>query len=91
MTAATADVLLKCLELSRYIIDKNVKFDINVKMGEGVDEFNFNFKKEGTKYLSPSKMKRNSERRNEYLQKKIKSEKGSNDDKTVSDADVETE
>ena len=60
-------------------------------MGEGVDEFNFNFKKESTKHLFPSKMKRNSERRNEYLQKKIKSEKGSNDDKTVSDADVETE
>ena len=87
MTAATADLLLKCLELTRYVIDKNVDFGINVRIGEGVNEFNFNFKKEGTmKHLSPSQTKRNFERRNEYV-KKFKSETGSKDDKTISKDD----
>ena len=56
-----------------------------------MNEFNFNFKKEGTKHLSPSQMKRNFDRRNEYVKKKFKSEMGSIDDKNVSVANVETD
>ena len=77
MTAAATDLVLKCLELTRYAIGKNVNFDFNVKIGEGTGEINFNFKKEGTmKHQSPSQTKRNFDRRNDYVQKKIKSERG---------------
>ena len=69
------EILLKCLELTRYMADKNVDFFIDIKVGEGKDEFVFNVEKATTmKKMSPSKLKRNVERKNDFNNKKLKME-----------------
>jgi hypothetical protein len=74
MASENTELLLKCLELTKHIVDKNMFCCINVKMGEGKDEFVYNFNNGLTKRLSPSQEKRNFLRKQEYLKNKVKDE-----------------
>ena len=76
MAAGNNEMLLKCLELTRHIVDMGVDFAINVKFGEGRTEFCYNFEKGSApaKNVSPSKQKRNLERKNNFFSKKLKTE-----------------
>ena len=71
MAAINQELLVKCLELTKYAIENCGAFDINVMMGDGIDAFKYNFRRPGqSKNLSPSQRKRNDLRRQEFCRKK---------------------
>ena len=74
MAAENAELLLKCLELTKHIVDRNMMCFIDIKMGEGKSDFKFTFNNGLKKRLSPSQEKRNILRKQEYMKKKVKDE-----------------
>ena len=76
MAAEKSELLLKCLELTKHIVDRNMTCVINIKMGEGKDDFNYNFNNGLIlKKISPSQEKRNFLRKQEHIKNKVKIEK----------------
>ena len=76
MAAENSDLLLKCLELTKHIVDRNMTCVINIKMGEGKSDFNYNFNNGLVlKKTSPSQEKRNFLRKQEHMKNKVKMEK----------------
>ena len=74
MAANNQELMFKCLELTKYVIDNGVDFEMTVKIGDGDNAFAYNFKRGGSKsnYLSPSQRKRNEDRKQEYCRKKAR-------------------
>ena len=87
MAAENSELLLKCLEFTKYIVDRNMMCSINIKMGEVKNEFNYNFSNGARTKLSPSQEKRNILRRQEFINRKVKEEL--TEEANVSDATVE--
>ena len=74
MAANNQELMFKCLELIKYVIDNGVDFEMSVKIGDGDNAFTYNFKRGGSnsKNLSPSQRKRNEDRKQEYCKKKLR-------------------
>ena len=71
MAAVNHELLVKCLELTKYVVENGIACDINVMMGEGSNAFTYNFRRTGhSKTLSPSQRKRNELRQQEFCRKK---------------------
>ena len=68
---ANSEMLVKCLDLTKHIVDKIMVCHINIKFGEGKDEFAYNFNNVCAKRMSPSQEKRNFLRKEEHIKKKI--------------------
>jgi hypothetical protein len=49
MAFENSELLLKCLELTKYIVDRNMTFNMNIEMGEGKDGFIHDFNNDGKK------------------------------------------
>ena len=75
MSTENSEILLKCLELTKHIVDRNMGCFINIKLGEGKSEFSYNFNNVLKKKISPSQEKRNNLRKQEYIKnKEVKTE-----------------
>ena len=72
------ELLTKCLEFTRQMVVNDVMFKINLKIGHGDENFEFNFNNLQKK--NPSKIKRDIERRKEFTIKKGKTKSKEKDE-----------
>ena len=73
MADIKCEFLAKCLEFTRQMVVDDVMFQINLKIGHGDENFEFNFNNLQKKKLS--QIKRDTERRKEFTKKKENIEK----------------
>ena len=84
MAEDNLDILTKCVDLTRHIVDLGMMCYINVKIGEGKDSFEFKFDNNISK-KKPSQEKRDLIRKKEFLKNKVKLENDVKKEKEVSD------
>ena len=79
MAVKNIDLLTKCLELTKHMVNMDMMFYINVKMGDGDDKFEFNVNNNFPK-KKPSQLKRDFERKQEFIKTKVKLESNKDGD-----------
>ena len=67
--------ILNCCTLCR-----SMTFYMNIEMGEGKEEFVYNFNNVGKQKMSPSQEKRNFLRKHEFLKSKVENEEASTEE-----------